>query len=95
MQVLVYFGDLGDLLRAFSALSSAASVLVFSCERATADEAPHGWRIRPSGRFAHTREYVLETARAMGGYRLVAYEEIVPRMEYGKPVQGHLFVMAR
>ena len=41
------------------------------------------------------RRIIAQTARAMGGYRLVAYEEIVPRMEYGKPVQGHLFVMAR
>ena len=44
-----------------------------------------------SGRFAHTRGYVVETADA-AGYTLVSYEEVVPRMEQGREVRGHLFV---
>ena len=93
--VLVYFGELLELLASLARLSSDASVLIFSCERATDEEAPDGWRLRPSGRFAHTRAYVEGMAARAGGFQLVSYEEIVPRMEYGKPIHGHLFVFMR
>ena len=68
--------------------------MVFSCERATPEEAPQGWRIRPSGRFAHTKPYVLQTA-AEAGYTLLTYREITPRFENGAAVQGHLFALRR
>ena len=48
-----------------------------------------------SGRFAHTKEYVVETAARAGGWGLVRYELHSPRTEYGKPLPGHLFVFAR
>lgn len=93
--VLVYFGDLGLLMATFGQVSSPASVLVFSCERVTdAEDAPGGWLLRRSGRFAHSKAYVQATAAA-SGYVLRAYEEIVPRMEHGQPVPGHLFVFER
>ena len=42
------------------------------------------------GRFAHTKKHALEAA-AEAGYELVYYEEIVPRIERGEDVKGHLF----
>jgi predicted TPR repeat methyltransferase len=88
--VLVYFGHLDNLLQTFASLSTPGASLVFSCERATFDEAPLGWRLLSSGRFAHTKNHVVEAA-AKAGYELVTYEEIVPRMERGEEVRGHLF----
>jgi len=88
--VLVYFGSLDNLLRTFAEVSVPGAILVFSCERTTAEEAPLGWRLLPSGRFAHTKQHAQEAARK-AGYKLVVYREIVPRMEKGKEVQGHLF----
>jgi predicted TPR repeat methyltransferase len=44
----------------------------------------------PSGRFAHTKRHAVEAAHN-AGYELVAYEEIVPRMERGEEIRGHLF----
>eukprot|EP00325_Prymnesiales_sp_UTEX-LB-985_P008034 CAMPEP_0174704342 /NCGR_PEP_ID=MMETSP1094-20130205/7973_1 /TAXON_ID=156173 /ORGANISM="Chrysochromulina brevifilum, Strain UTEX LB 985" /LENGTH=143 /DNA_ID=CAMNT_0015902391 /DNA_START=135 /DNA_END=566 /DNA_ORIENTATION=- len=90
--VLVYFGVLTELLHAFGRLG--AQVLIFSCERASPAETSTGWQLQASGRFAHTREYV-EASAATSGFALVSYIEIVPRMENGKPVQGHLFVFER
>ena len=92
--MLVYFGDLGELLQAFGQLGARSSVLIFSCEAATDEEAPDGWRLRASGRFAHTRAYVVGQARA-AGFGLVRVEEIVPRMEYGRAIEGNLFIFAR
>ena len=92
--VLVYFGELGALLQAFASVTVEGGDLVFSCERASADEAPHGWRIRASGRFAHTKPYVLQAAAA-AGYTLLSYREITPRFENGAAVQGHMFALRR
>jgi len=86
--VLVYFGNLEALIKNFAKLASADSFLIFSCER-TAD-ATVGWQLRSTGRFAHTKPYVLKIANR-AGYELIDYKEIVPRMEKGEEVQGHLF----
>lgn len=88
--VLVYFGSLAKLMKVFSEISGPGAVLLFTCERATDEEAPLGWRLLPSGRFAHSKLHVVEAA-VEAGYTLVKYQEIVPRMEKGEEVRGHLF----
>eukprot|EP00977_Amphora_coffeiformis_P006777 scaffold1485_cov171-Amphora_coffeaeformis.AAC.16 len=88
--VLVYFGRLDSVLASFASVSAHGAVLIFSCERTSGDEAPLGWRLLPSGRFAHTKEHAVQAA-SVAGYELKGYAEIVPRMEKGEPVQGHLF----
>ena len=50
--------------------------------------------LTPSGRYAHTKQYVVDVASAVG-FTLLEYDEIVPRMEGSQPVQGHLFVFSR
>lgn len=88
--VLVYFGSLSVLLHTFASISTDGAGLVFSCERASEEEAPLGWRLLPTGRFSHTKKHVLEAA-SEAGYGVSSYEEIVPRMEKGEEVRGHLF----
>ena len=88
--VLVYFGSLDNLFRIFSEISVPGALMVVSCERATSEEAPLGWRLLPSGRFAHTQHHVYDAAQKVG-YQPILYQEIVPRMEKGEPVKGHLF----
>ena len=88
--VLVYFGRLDAVLGSFAGLSATGATLMFTCERTTEEEAPLGYRLHPSGRFSHTKAYVLDTARELG-YSLQHYEEIVPRMEKGAEVKGHIF----
>jgi len=90
--VLVYFGSLDTIMHTFAEIGAPGGFLVFSCERADDQEAPLGWRLLPSGRFAHTKAHVVAMTRK-AGYRMVKYEEIVPRMEKGKEVQGHLFAL--
>jgi predicted TPR repeat methyltransferase len=88
--VLVYFGSLENLIETFANVSQEGAILVFSCEKASSEEAPLGWRLLPSGRFAHTKQHAIEIAEKKG-YTLEYYEDIVPRMEKGEPVKGHLF----
>ncbi|GFH45219.1 hypothetical protein CTEN210_01693 [Chaetoceros tenuissimus] len=91
--VFVYFGSLANVLKTFSNISTKGSKLIFTAERATEEEAPLGWRLLSSGRFAHTKKHVVEAAAAVG-YELTLYQEIVPRMEKGEEVQGHMFGFA-
>jgi predicted TPR repeat methyltransferase len=96
--VFVYFGNLERIMEVFASLSTSSehstSWLVFTCELATADEAPLGFRLLPTGRFAHTKDHAVGMASRVG-YELTKYQEIVPRMEKGGPVKGHLFVFER
>jgi len=88
--VLVYFGSLQAVLAIFASVSRMGAHLIFSTELASEEEAPLGWRLLPTGRFSHTKSHALAAAMKVG-YNLVHYREIVPRMEKGEPVQGHLF----
>lgn len=88
--VLVYFGNVTKLLKTFSNISIPGATLIFTCERATEEEAPLGWRLLSSGRFAHTKNHVVN-AGLEAGYKMIMYKEIVPRMEKGEEVRGHLF----
>ncbi len=88
--VLVYFGSLDKILKTFAQVSIDGANLIFSCEKANEEEAPLGWRLLSSGRFAHTKQHVVDAA-SNANYHLVSYEHIIPRMERGEEVQGHLF----
>ena len=95
--VLVYFGELTAAFTAFVRLSSATSLLIFTCERPKIGEAvPLGFdKSQDTGRFVHTKSYVVSAAAAAGGYRLLTYREEVLRYEGGEPVDGHLFIFSR
>lgn len=89
--VFVYFGSLKRILEVFAGLQQQHGMLVFTCERTTQRDAPLGYTITSTGRFAHTKDHVVTTA-TNSGYTLVDYAEIVPRTEKGVAVDGHLFV---
>jgi predicted TPR repeat methyltransferase len=87
--VLVYFGDLARLFAA------AASALkpggLFACS--TEWQAAGGYRVQPSGRFAHAPAYVLATARP--AFDELACIETTIRMEATHRLLGNLFLFKR
>jgi predicted TPR repeat methyltransferase len=87
--VLVYFGDLASLL------SATASALkpggLFACS--TEWQAGTGYRVQPSGRFAHAPEYVFSTAQPH--FSQVTCIETTIRMEATKRLVGNVFVFRR
>jgi predicted TPR repeat methyltransferase len=105
--VFVYIGNLEKILHNFAKLmkvdDSMESFLIFSCERIDDDnyddqsndgskkQHQQGWKVQTSGRYAHSKMYVTEVAEN-AGFELVRYDKIIPRMEKGQKVQGHLFV---
>jgi predicted TPR repeat methyltransferase len=86
---LVYFGELTELLDAAAAALRRGGALIFTLERAESGEAEGGYRLRPSGRYCHTRDYVA-TALAGAGFTDTHLAEVSSRKEVERWVPGWL-----
>ncbi|CEM39171.1 unnamed protein product [Vitrella brassicaformis CCMP3155] len=96
--VLVYVGDLREFFQRSSEVirKDGRGFLAFSVEELTSeltsDEEDKGYQVQTTGRFAHTREYVVREG-GRWGFSAMYGERIYPRFEYGEPVKGLLFVL--
>jgi predicted TPR repeat methyltransferase len=91
---LVYFGDLGDVIAAAAQAMRPGAILIFTVERVTPAEAPQGFRIQPSGRYAHCRDYLAATLTTadLGD---ATFREVNLRQEAGRWVEGLLVSAVR
>ncbi|MGF9758402.1 tetratricopeptide repeat protein [Microvirga sp. 0TCS3.31] len=85
---LIYFGDLGPLLRAAAGAMLQGGLFALSIEAAAGD----GFTLQPSGRFAHSLDYLKATA---GDFAILETMESNIRLEAGRPVEGLYVVMER
>ena len=53
-----------------------------------------GWKLRFTGRFAHSRPYIEGLAKKYG-FEIVVHENIVPRRDNGVDIQGHLVILQK
>lgn len=86
---LIYFGSLDKLLRAAAGALAGAGLLIASVEALSPTGS--GFAIAPSGRYRHSRDYLLASFAAAG----FGFEAITPvdvRVEVGQPVKGLLLV---
>ena len=88
--VLVYMGTLDALFKAALARASPGALFAFSTESANQGD----WQLRPSGRYAHSPEFVRRCAEA-AGWLVVAQESAQLRLESQAPVAGHIHFLAR
>ena len=86
--VFVYIGDLADTFDAAHMALRPSSHFVFSTETCPGD----GFKIRGSGRHAHSKQYIHELA-ASSGFELIHDTDCALRLEYGKPVSGTVYVL--
>jgi predicted TPR repeat methyltransferase len=87
---LVYFGALGRVLGAAQTALRAGGKLVFSVEQLV-DETATGFRLNPSGRYAHSEGY-LRRQLADCGFETVDLDYVTLRTEAQKPVAGLIVV---
>ena len=90
---LVYFGELGDALRAAAAALRPAGHLLFTVERAEDAEAT-GFRLNPHGRYSHTEDYLRRTL-SEAGLVVRSLTTVHLRLQSGLPVAGMLVVAGR
>ena len=86
---LVYFGDLAEPVVAAAACLRPGGRFVYTVEAMAPEHAGVGFRITPSGRYEHGREY-LETTMRSASFTLVNVERETLRMERGAEVVGWL-----
>jgi predicted TPR repeat methyltransferase len=88
---LVYFGSLDGFLQAAADRLEEDGLLIASVEELAAPNS--GFTINPSGRYSHSREYLI-AAIAAAGLTLHSMAAVDVRIELGKPVKG-FFLVAR
>ncbi len=86
--VLVYIGDLSSAFQAIRRALRSQGLLVFNTEISTQE----AYTLTPSGRFAHHAHY-LEKMATSNGLTLIYSQTAVTRMQDGKPVSGHIYVL--
>lgn len=86
--VLIYIGNLDNLLTLVGELAMPGAVFAFSVEDAGAGS---GFRLGRSLRYAHTRDYV-HAVCARHGFAMRAETSTVIRLDAGLPIDGLLFV---
>ncbi len=85
---LIYFGDLGPLLRAAAGAMVQGGLFAFSVEVAAGD----GFTLQPSGRFAHSLDHLKAAAL---DFVILEVAESNIRLEAGRPVPGLYVIMER
>lgn len=88
--VFIYVGELARTFAGVAAALKPQGLFVFSTEH-TADS---DVRIRSSGRFAHSEAYI-ERLAATHGFAIAGRRDTALRTEYGRPIAGRLFALAR
>jgi len=60
----------------------------------TQEDYERGWKLRFTGRFAHTRPYIAALAEEHG-FIVQVHQDIVPRRDNGVDIQGHLLILEK
>ncbi|MFT6955189.1 MAG: putative TPR repeat methyltransferase [Halieaceae bacterium] len=87
---LVYIGDLNPVMGAISNQAAAGAVFAFSTEHMDGSQ----YELRATGRYAHSKDYIVECTKA-AGFELVAYEESNLRKESRGWITGGFYLMKK
>lgn len=87
--VMIYFGDLGNVLASAALATRQGGWLIFSTEAFGGPK----YRLLPTGRFAHAPDYVQQAASPEFALHSCAHTTLRP--EGANRVPGHLFVFRR
>jgi predicted TPR repeat methyltransferase len=90
LDVFIYVGELGRMLRAISAALVPGGHIAFTTEELEGAD----FALLPAGRYAHSRDYVISTA-VLEGLRLASEEAFAIRHEAGRDVPARLFVFRK
>ncbi|MBI4985425.1 MAG: methyltransferase domain-containing protein, partial [Rhodocyclales bacterium] len=82
---LIYFGDLSALFAAAARALRPGGAFAFTIEEAAGAAPPY--RLDPSGRYAHSRDYVARQLAA-AGFAVVASRDEILRSEFCRPTPG-------
>lgn len=87
--VFVYFGNLDTIIRSASSSLVNGGKIAFSVEKLKHSRA--NYQLFPSGRYAHSQEYIQECLNRHG-LQLIEIKKAIVRNQSGNPVKGLLIV---
>lgn len=90
--VFVYFGDLNTVIQPISSHLAAGGITAFSVEKLMEGETPY--QLDPSGRYAHSRQYIAACLEQHDLLMLEAAEGDI-RKQSGKEVKGLLIIATK
>jgi len=83
-----------ERLEAPDAEAERAQVVNINEAPVSQEDYDRGWKLRFTGRFAHTRPYIAALAEEHG-FRVHVHQDIVPRRDNGVDIQGHLLILEK
>jgi predicted TPR repeat methyltransferase len=86
--VLLYFGELDEVFQAAARALRPGGLIAVTAEQSDGS----GYVLRPTGRYAHSEDY-LRASAAGGGLVPLELTECTLRLEFGKPVAGLVSVL--
>jgi predicted TPR repeat methyltransferase len=87
----VYFGDLHQVFAAVFGVLQNDGYFIFSVEQHDPQRTDAPYMLQVNGRYSHQKTYVAAALQA-AGFQICRMEDIVPRLESGKKVDGALMV---
>lgn len=93
VDTLCYLGDLQPFMNALHGALKSGGILIASVEHLPDPTGPD-YRVDPTGRYAHTPDYLKRSAEA-AGLSYVKEKPVVLRQELGKEVHGLIFHLVR
>lgn len=89
--MFAYIGNVQPFLQTARRVMSASGVLVFTVEK---EESITNFRLNLNGRYTHSKDYIDMVARHEG-YRLLSAQDVILRVENGRPIKGWLFILQK
>lgn len=90
--VFPYVGDLSSVFRACHDILTSGGHFAFSVE--ALDDMDQSYALRPTDRYAHAPAYIRKLIPE-NGFTELGMDNVVLRMDRGKPVAGRLFLLRR
>lgn len=90
VDVVVYIGDIAELFDTISKHANPDAIFCLSTERLFEGD----YKLLPTGRYAHTYDYIIRTAKQAGLIEL-AHKESPIRTDNNKPIIGGLFIFRK
>lgn len=92
--VLVYLPSLDQLIAACARVLRSDGLLAFTVETHHEDSEGFTSKLLPTGRYAHSPEYIEDLA-VSAGLQVKVVEKCVPRLDHGLPIDGIVLVFRK